>query len=292
MADTKDLKSFGGCLRASSSLVVGTIFLSFFICKLYNFKVMEYLLKKLTVNNEQISYYVKENNAKWTVLFVHGYNSSSDFASELFHLKQNFNIIALNLPGSHYLEKPRQGLSVNYFYQIINTFIKHHLRIHHLILLGHSLGGAVVAPLSKNKKVKRVIYLSPIHPHIIKSKSWKKLHAFYFPTNNNHKSNSEIESHLGKGGLYLDLIKNDLLNYDYITGTLNDEYKMNLRKKPLFIIGDNDHLIETKQFVEFVTKDLKQKIKIIPQTSHNPIQEKPYLFNDLLNREIRWKKRL
>ena len=54
--------------------------------------------------------------------------SSSDFASDIFQLNQNFNIIALNLPGSHYLDLPKQTLSIDYFNQIVDYFINHHLK--------------------------------------------------------------------------------------------------------------------------------------------------------------------
>lgn len=133
--------------------------------------MMNYLLKKAIINDVIISYYIKDNNAKSTILFVHGYNSSSDFVCDIFNLKQNFNIIAINLPGSHYLEKPKRVLSIDYFNEIVENFINNYLKTRHLILLGHSLGGGTVAALSQNKKVKLVIYLATIHPRMIESKS-------------------------------------------------------------------------------------------------------------------------
>ncbi len=259
---------------------------------------MNYQLQKITINNEQISYYLKDNNVKWTVLFIHGYMSSSDFASEIFKLNQNFNIIALNLPGSHYLDLPKQTLSIDYFNQIVDYFINHHLKTRYLILLGHSLGGGTAASLSQNKKVKRVIYLSSINPRMVESQSWKKLYDFYYPKKIDQQANEtyiatkpELEEIFDKTTLYVNLTKKYLLNKEYVTKTLFSEYKNSLNKQPLFIIGDSDYVIETKAFVNFVTKDLQQQVLIIPNVNHSPLKEKPYFLNELLNQEIRYKKR-
>lgn len=258
---------------------------------------MNYLLKEAIVNNVTISYYVKDNQAKSTILFIHGYNSSSDFVSGIFNLKQNFNIIAINLPGSYYLKKPKRNLSIDYFNEIVETFINKYIKRHHLILLGHSLGGGTVAPLSQIKKVKRVIYLSTIHPRMIESKSWKKLKKFYDNktlsggAKNDIEVKPELDEIFDKSTLFADITKKYLLNKNYVTKKLLLQYQKSLNKKPLFIIGEKDYVIETKHFIDFVTNDLKQKVIVLSNLNHSPIKESPQEFNNWLNKNINYRKR-
>lgn len=200
---------------------------------------MKYLLKKILIKNEEISYYIKENKAKFTIVFIHGYNSSSDFAQPLFNLPQNFNIVVLNLPGSLLLKNPRHVLSIDLFISIVKEFITKHVKVSNLILLGHSLSGGVVAPLSQHPKVKQIIYLSTIHPRMNHSNSWKNLNTFYNQTHKNSffhdylKNNPELEEIFDQEKLFADLTKKYLLNLEYVEKELKTHYLKSLNKKNL-----------------------------------------------------------
>lgn len=276
---------------------------------------MQKKLKTINILNTPLSYYVKDNGAKWTAIFIHGFNSSTDFAKSIYELKNNYNIVALNLPGSKYLTTLDQELGIDYFSDLITIFINNCLRSKKVVLIGHSLGGGVVAKISDNPRVKRVFYISAINPEMITSRGWITLHNYFYPLGMKHslkkiaiKTGSSLYTSLSKKtnpilafideqGKFLPIIKNYILNRDYMNVVLKNDYEKSLTKNPLFIIGDDDKIVETSSFVKFVEKDLKQKVLVLPNTKHNPFDNNSQTLNYLFNQEIPsgkrfWKRKL
>ncbi len=265
---------------------------------------MQDKLKKIKILNSTLSYYIKDNKAKWTAIFVHGFNSSTDFAKPIYELDNNYNIIALNLPGSKYLNELDQELGIDYFSDLIMIFIDKCLRSKKIVLIGHSLGGGIVAKISDHRRVKRVFYISTINPEMIKSKGWMALYDFFYPSGmkKNLKKmaiktgsslyktwtnkTSPIMEFIDEKGKFLPVIKNYLLNNIYMESVLRNDYEKSLVKNPLFIIGDSDKIVETLSFVKFVEKDLKQQVLVMQDTKHNPFDNNSVTLNYLFNNEI------
>lgn len=270
---------------------------------------MEDKLKKIKILNSYISYYLKDNHAKWTALFIHGFNSSTDFAKQIYDLDNNYNVVAINLPGSKYITELDQELGIDYFADLIGIFIDKCLRSKKIVLIGHSLGGGIVARLNEHKRVKRVFYISTINPEMKNSRSWLTLYDYFNPMGMKKsfkkmaiKTGSSLYAKFSKKdhpifefiddqGKFFPIIKNYLLNLDYMNGVLLNQYEKSLEKKPLFIIGDDDKIVETKHFIKFVEQTLGQKVLILPETKHNPFDNNSETLNYLFNNEIPVSKR-
>lgn len=270
---------------------------------------MQHKLKTIKILNSTLSYYLKDNRAKWTVIFIHGFDSSSDFARPIYDLKNNYNIVSVNLPGSKYVSELDQELGIDYFSDLLEIFINKCLRSKKIVLVGHSLGGGVVAKISNNFHVKRVFYVSTINPEMIKSKGWIMLNDYFYPQgvgknfkrfaiktgsslySSLTKKTSPIFAFIDEKGKFLPVIKNYLLNRDYMCNVLKNDYQQSLVKNPLFIIGDDDKIVDTATFVKFVENSLYSKVLILPNTKHNPFDNNSETLNYLFNKEIPWKRR-
>ncbi|WP_128008477.1 alpha/beta fold hydrolase [Mycoplasma sp. ATU-Cv-508] len=220
--------------------------------------------------------------------FCPRFNSSSDFAKPVFGLKTNYNIISVNLPGSRYLDHDEAELGIDFYVKLLEIFIKNNVKSRKIVLVGHSLGGGIVAALSKLSKVKRVVYVAAINPHMIYARNWTALYDLFFGQGI-HKSlknmlvkagakiykslvdkNAVVKEICDQQGRFVPIIKNYLLNTEYMSEILKDQYRQSLRKTPLFIIGDQDRIVETSRFVNFVEQELGQKVVVLPELSTTP----------------------
>ncbi|WP_128008796.1 alpha/beta hydrolase [Mycoplasma sp. ATU-Cv-508] len=133
---------------------------------------------KLVVTHSQgfdFSYRVLDNQAQKTVLLVHGYHSSSDLGLPLENLARDFNLVALDLPGSPHLPYASTQLTIQLFKAYLKTFLDFVCPFKKVILLGHSLAGLTISALAQHEKVEALIYLATVQPGVVNSQSYRQL---------------------------------------------------------------------------------------------------------------------
>ncbi|TCG11262.1 alpha/beta hydrolase [Mycoplasma todarodis] len=246
------------------------------------------------VNGKEVRYFEKNNNSKWTVIFVHGFNSSSNFASHLFTLKNDYNIIAVDMVDMNTADE----VEFDEMVKIIDFFIKK-ARTRRVVLLGHSLAGGVVSKVGIHPKVKRIIYMSTITPEIQKTKAYKLLKKHHETKGKIPLliSNKIIEMTRGKyiwAHAFLDrdskwtgILNNTVLD-DRFMKRLDTRYKLT-KYKAEFVVSKDDGIISTRAFVKYANS-LNKDVTFIGKR-HNPIKTAPHEFNQYLNAITEGKKR-
>ncbi len=254
---------------------------------LYN----KYMLQTRKILSKDYNCYVKNNNSKWTILFIHGFGSSYKFAENLFSLNNNYNIVSINLISN----SQKDSLDINEFWAIANYYIKK-IKTRKLIIFGHSLGGGVLANAGHHKKVKKVVWMSTIHPKMkdlfaiealsdyVNEESSKKaalvniLKSFTDKRVESGKG-SRLNKFLLKGSIWNNVLKQTLANKEFMNELDNNYHS--LAPKSTFIIGTGDPLIKTKLFKKYI-EYLGGEVLIIGK-EHNPIKTDPKKINELLN---------
>lgn len=123
-------------------------------------------------NDRDIDLYIKDINAKKTMLFVHGFNSNHNFAEPIYEMNNNFNIISLDFP----CENVSFELFVNIVRDVLEKVVKGDA-----IVVGHSLGAAITLALKEHPKIEKRILVSPLNPSITKSKRYDFLNKIMLP---------------------------------------------------------------------------------------------------------------
>ncbi|MFX1378858.1 MAG: alpha/beta fold hydrolase [Promethearchaeota archaeon] len=115
----------------------------------------------INVNQFKIFYY--DNKLEGTpLLFIHGWlGSSLEWSYQLFHFNFNHHIIILDLPGFGESDKSNINCSIEFYTKQVIDFLKL-LGYHHVILIGHSLGGLIAQNITIKtpKLVKKLILIS------------------------------------------------------------------------------------------------------------------------------------
>jgi len=261
-----------------------------------------------TRHSSNMTYWVKNVNSRTTIVMLHGIGSSSSFATKVGRYETNFNIISLDLPGGKNGPK-YPGLTIQAIAEKVSHFIKHHVRSRNIIIMGHSLGGAVAAHVANNtRKVDEVIYLSPFTPYLAKTKTYKV--ASNYMTLGDSKKDIAKKALLATAikavaktfgftnlGAFTDeesneftLLKNNVYKKSYIADELLNEYK-SVRQPSFFMISEKDVVVGTEGVNKFA-KSLGKEVIIIEGTDHNPFVSSAKKIVDILNEKYKFEKRL
>ncbi len=255
----------------------------------------------IDVLNEKI-YYIREDNGKQPVVFIHGYASSVSFLQSLIPLQRNYDIIALDLPGNGN-SRTNSKLSIELYNDITKEFIKK-LNLKDVILVGHSLGGATAAALSSWDNVKKGVLIAPFNPFLSKLVKRETTRKLLQPENLKEASESVKLLVQNKNRIFYfkniaktsiaflalaqrtkishkDLLFNQIINHDYLLGPLYNYYK-NSSKKLVGISGKNDFFIP-KETLHMLSKEFGIPFKYLNNCGHATIYEKPDGVNDFIN---------
>ncbi|WP_027334527.1 alpha/beta fold hydrolase [Mycoplasmopsis felifaucium] len=251
---------------------------------------------------EIIPIYTQDNKKNTTFLFLHGINSSSDFIDKIKNLQHNFNIVALNFPGSKYCTdiKP-EDIKLENWINVAKEVLKN-IKSKNVVIVAHSMAGGVAVELANDKRVKQVIMLSTINPSMQNNKSYGLLKSvigqgvdgnptflgklIMFGASFTKKGKRLLESFSRKGKWY-NLLAGYVLNNEFMK-QLDAKYRA-CANKLTFIIGENDNIIGTEEFTNYA-QSLNCPNYILGKT-HSPINDNPDVLNFFFNHFMQTKKR-
>ncbi len=102
----------------------------------------------VNINGLDISYVTNNKNDSKTLLFVHGWKTDKyNLAAIYNHLLNDFNIIAIDLPGFGESSMPGSDFGSPEYADVVASFLKK-LDIKEIVYVGHSFGGKVGILLS------------------------------------------------------------------------------------------------------------------------------------------------
>ena len=268
---------------------------------------MEELLKEIEILNYKLKYYEENNKSKKTIFFIHGFNSSTDFIKNIIPYKKSFNVIALNLPGSKYCPT-KKFIKMSLYNEIVDEFISKNIKTKKLIVLGHSLGGAIASFLHKHKKVKEIFFMGPLNPSMVNDSKYKLLKKIIFSENkrleslknssvfkvlSNRLDKSFVSAFLSENSVFRKILKDEILSEEFLLSTLDNNFVLcNRKKETHYLIGKMDQIINPKLFEKYVNEKLQKKVDIFTLSMHNIIKNQPKSFVQYLNQKFDTKKNL
>ena len=103
--------------------------------------------KQIIINDLLINYYfLGEEDNKKNIIFLHGWRSESSVWFDIMKSlskAEEYNLFAIDLPGFGKTQVPQHSLSIAGYAGIVLQFIEKLKVKGHIILIGHSFGGAV-----------------------------------------------------------------------------------------------------------------------------------------------------
>ena len=236
------------------------------------------------INGKKIYYEV--NGKGKPVLMIHGNYASHRWFEKVKNIP-GFKIYTPDLPNfgfSEWLENANIDIYADY----MNLFLEK-LNLKNVVVVGHSLGGAVAMSLAFRypEKVDRLILIDS--PSL---KGLKTPEENYYALNLLKRNRTLLKNSLkgmmpaSKDRKFLNQITNDgllmnpkcftenaraLENYNY------EEIAKNFKGKTLFILGKKDTLV-TKSMALNVVESVKGELKIFSRVGHSIIVEDPQLF--------------
>lgn len=117
----------------------------------------------ITVGGNRIRYLEGEDNGP-NLILVHGLGSQAERWSDVLpYLSRNYHVIAPDLIGFGFSDKPQVDYTPKFFVKFVFDFLEE-LKIKETILIGSSLGGQIVAEsaaASENDTIQKIVLVSP-----------------------------------------------------------------------------------------------------------------------------------
>ncbi|WP_029512941.1 esterase/lipase family protein [Mycoplasmopsis iners] len=253
---------------------------------------MHYIVYK----NQEYPILFIDNKSDTTLFMLHGLNSSSDFALPLLPYVKNMNVVAINFPGNKYFNNISPEEITLEWWQEIAELVLDKIKSKHIVMLAHSMGGGVAAKLAENKRIEKVIMLATINPKMTMNKSYSILEKVVAPTkkidkfvgkiitavSSKFKKTQGLVETFSRKGAWFNLLEKYVLNPEFMK-ILDKQYQENANKM-VFIIGENDSIIGTENFINYA-KELKIFSTIIG-TTHSPLKNSAEQIGIFINQII------
>ncbi|VDR41815.1 alpha/beta hydrolase [Mycoplasmopsis caviae] len=242
-------------------------------------------LNYIEYNGDIVPLYVEDNKSDVTFLFLHGLNSNWKYMQPLLEYQHNYNIVAVNFPGSKFFKEVKpEEITLEWWIEITKEILTR-IKTKNVIVVAHSMSGGVASTLADDPKVKKIIMMSTINPYMKESSSYSVLQSVIDPQSKwssfigklfskmaakFKKTEKLIESFTRKGS-WFNLLDKYVLNADYMI-KLDQQYKENCDKM-IFLVGEKDKIIGTKYFNDYAIS--LEVPFLIMGMGHSPIKDEP-----------------
>lgn len=259
-------------------------------------------LKKIKIENQGVNIdYSDTRVGDTTLLFIHGWNiNKSYWASQITFFKKKYRIVAIDLPGFGKSGKNRKNWTVEEYGKDV-TAILTNLDLKNVIVIGHSMSGAIVveAALKNPTRVIGIVGIdnftnfgSVLSPEVKKdiSNAYKALRTNY----------KEIALQYANQSLFTpstaivvrNRVMKDFTNVDSLIAVevleTNDKYptdeKLKSLKRTLYLINSSYHPTDTSGFKK---SNVPFELFYVGPTGHYPMMEDPSEFNKKLEQVIK-----
>jgi len=241
--------------------------------------------KAVKINKLRINYKIAGNGP--VVLILHGWGGSSDSWLEVeeFLVKENYLVIAPDLPGFGKSAPPPEPWGVQEYSDFVLNFIEK-LKMDSFFLLGHSFGGRIAIKFSGQHadKLKGLILCDAAGIRIEPDLKTKTILAATRVGNVllSHRLVAVVKERLRNIFYFLlrerDYVKADGVMRETIKKALAENLVSELPKikvKTLIIWGEADQLVPLKCAYVFNRKIIGSQLNVMPKIGHSPHLEAP-----------------
>jgi len=231
------------------------------------------------------------------LVMIHGAGGAAEnWLLQLGPLERYANALALELPGHG--KTPGKGYSTveeyaNWVIQVLSsTFTDNE----ELILMGHSMGGAIVqeVALREPELLKGIVLVCTgarlkVAPFILQglekefAKTINLIVSFAYSKDTDPKIISQGAKLMEEAGQ--EVLINDFLACDRFDST---DRLSQLRLPSLIISGTNDKLTPLELSHELHELIPSSKLRSVPKAAHMPMVENPLVFNQILAQDVTW----
>lgn len=249
----------------------------------------------ITVDGCRVRYLEEGLSNKQHILCLHGLGASADrWAKILPLLSKEYHVVAPDIVGFGYSDKPEVYYTIDFFVNFVNKFAKK-LKLEESILMGASFGGQIAAEtaLSDSNSVEKLVLISPAG--IMKETTPALNHyiaAAMYPTFENAKR--AFQEMVGSNKVD-DTYTKDFVNrmqlpnakYAFMSAVMGSKAAPiltdrlhKIRIPTLIVWGKKDGLIPSKFAKQFHNNIRHSKLVIMEDCGHTPYFEKPDRFHD------------
>ncbi|QTA38938.1 alpha/beta fold hydrolase [Thermosipho ferrireducens] len=231
-------------------------------------------------------HYLESGQGENNILFVHGNFASSLWYKELMNLlPENYKAFALDLPNFGYSD-PIDNISIHSYAEALNAFVEA-VNLDKFILVGHSLGGAVVIDylINYSEKVEKLILVDPAPIDGLKTpeESYPILELYRNNPELLKKAIKAIAPTYTNDNFFDEAVSDALrMNPKCFTENARALEKINYTKEvkkintPVTVIWGDKDIILSKEQMEKTSKAFKNgKLITLSGIGHSPILEAP-----------------
>ncbi len=232
------------------------------------------------------------------LVLVHGAGSSHlAWALQLRDLSREYRLIAIDLSGHGKSEDGEAHVSIEeHFAEEVNALVRH-LELDDFILIGHSMGGAVVMSytLKEDSLKPRALVLVDTAPNLDVSKLGTglakdiiedRIFLFKSEIHDNYTDTYQVK----KAEDRLRMANPSVMTRDLAASNGFDiSDRVGEIDIPTFVIvGENDDVVPPKVAKKLEAAFPRADIAVVKDADHAPMQEQPVEFNRLLKKFVTW----
>ena len=235
--------------------------------------------------------YLEEGNSKKTIILIHGLGGSAErWLKVIPLLSPKYSVIAPDLIGFGYSDKPSTDYTIEFFAKFLSGFINS-LGINKTVLIGSSLGGQAAAECAgNNDSIEKLVLVSPSGAM---KHSTPTIDAYMMAALYPNQSSARIAFEMMSGtGTVDDVIVTDFIKrmsapnakLAFISSVLsvkNSHIRDSLQKikiPTLLIWGGEDKMIPIEHAQEFICSINNCKFRELKGIGHLPHVEDAEIF--------------
>lgn len=235
---------------------------------------------------------------KNAILLIHGLGGSIEsWANNIDELSKELRVIALDLPGFGYSDKPRMNYTIRFYRDFVASFIEA-IGAAPLTIAGSSLGGQIAAELATSRPalVSKLVLTSPAgalprsfkgtpalwrYVKVLEAKSVQQVKKALFAVDSKPVDDAyakivyEKLAMPGAKEAFLSALKGSA-QAPRLTGRLDKI------KAPVLVIWGKDDTMIPVRFVEPFAKMKNSRIVLLERCGHRPHVDRPQVFNRLV----------